>query len=210
MSELNLALLERALDLSIRICAKMHPRPDSPGCTRLDRLRAVPLAWCGRVTADAPSPNLGSPSTAERPRTARGGRRRRAPARPYGHPSRPPERLFARIPDTALSAALPGPCSVRREPPAPAPRRRRALGPCARRAGQRAAVGECLPGHMLGQHDLAVTPRAAVRTSPLVMCVANAASAGRLSSRAIALGVRSGGWGRAGLLSFGCDWPAAC
>jgi len=34
-------------------------------------------------------------------------------------------------------------------------------------------------------------------------------SAGRLSSRAIALGVRSQGWGRAGLLSFRCDSPAA-
>jgi hypothetical protein len=36
MSELELALLERALDLSIRMHAKMHPRPDSPGLVRLD------------------------------------------------------------------------------------------------------------------------------------------------------------------------------
>jgi hypothetical protein len=36
MSELDLALLERALDLSIRMHAKMHPRPDSPGFVRLD------------------------------------------------------------------------------------------------------------------------------------------------------------------------------
>jgi hypothetical protein len=36
MSELDLALLERALDLSLRMHAKMHPRPDSPGFVRLD------------------------------------------------------------------------------------------------------------------------------------------------------------------------------
>ncbi|MHB1570484.1 MAG: hypothetical protein ACYCXW_18680 [Solirubrobacteraceae bacterium] len=36
MSDLDLALLERALDLTIRTHAKMHPRPDSPGFTRLD------------------------------------------------------------------------------------------------------------------------------------------------------------------------------
>ena len=32
----------------------------------------------------------------------------------------------------------------------------------------------------------------------------------RLSSRAIVLGTRSGGWGRAGLLALRCDSPAAC
>jgi hypothetical protein len=36
MSDLDLALLERMLDLSIRIHAKIHPRPDSPGFIRLD------------------------------------------------------------------------------------------------------------------------------------------------------------------------------
>jgi hypothetical protein len=36
MSGLDLALLERTLDLSIRMHAKMHPRPDSPAFVRLD------------------------------------------------------------------------------------------------------------------------------------------------------------------------------
>jgi hypothetical protein len=36
MNELDLALLERALDLTMRRHAKMHPRPDSPGFTQLD------------------------------------------------------------------------------------------------------------------------------------------------------------------------------
>jgi hypothetical protein len=83
--------------------------------------------------------------------------------------------------------ALPGPCSV-----------------------SALLVGEHLPGHVLGQHDLVVSPCASVRSSPLGMCVGNAASAGRLSSRAIASGVRSEGWCRSGLLSFRCDSRAAC
>lgn len=36
MSGLDLALLEHTLDLSIRMHAKMHPRPDSPAFVRLD------------------------------------------------------------------------------------------------------------------------------------------------------------------------------
>ena len=36
MSDLDLALLERTLDLSVRRNAKMDPRPDSPGFARLD------------------------------------------------------------------------------------------------------------------------------------------------------------------------------
>jgi hypothetical protein len=36
MSDLDLALLARTLDLSTRRHAKMHPRPDSPGFARLD------------------------------------------------------------------------------------------------------------------------------------------------------------------------------
>ena len=37
MSDRDLALLERALDLSVRRHAMMYPRPDSPGFARLDR-----------------------------------------------------------------------------------------------------------------------------------------------------------------------------
>ena len=37
MSDLDLTLLERTLDLSVRRDAKMHPRPDSPGFALLDR-----------------------------------------------------------------------------------------------------------------------------------------------------------------------------
>jgi hypothetical protein len=41
MSDRALALLERALDLTIRMHAKMHPRPDSPGFTRLDHFSGL-------------------------------------------------------------------------------------------------------------------------------------------------------------------------
>ncbi len=46
MSDLDLALLERTLDLSMRLHAKMHPRPDSPGFARLDHYSGLFLE-CG-------------------------------------------------------------------------------------------------------------------------------------------------------------------
>lgn len=46
MSELDLALLERRLDLSTRVHAEMHPRPDSPAFVRLDRYSGL-FVECG-------------------------------------------------------------------------------------------------------------------------------------------------------------------
>jgi hypothetical protein len=48
MSDLDLALMERTLDLSMRQHVKMHPRPDSPGFARLDHYSGLFLE-CGEV-----------------------------------------------------------------------------------------------------------------------------------------------------------------
>jgi len=62
MSDLDLALLERTLNLSLRPDAKKDPRPASLGFARLDRDSGLFL------------------EPGKRPRMARGGRRRRAHA----------------------------------------------------------------------------------------------------------------------------------
>ena len=118
--------------------------------------------------------------------------------------------------------ALPGTRSVRRESPAPGARRRRAPSPCARRAGQRNARSRTSPRATCSLSMTSSSRRCNSRrnsepqlwASGLVCALMRHRQAlvewCGLSSRAIALGTCSGGWGRSGLLAFRCDSPAAC
>jgi hypothetical protein len=96
MSDRELAVLERALDLSIRMHAKMHPRPDSSGFMRLDHFSGLFLergAAEGQWMLQARTWGHPAPQSVHESHVVAAGAAR---ARPHRHPFQAPERQRAR------------------------------------------------------------------------------------------------------------------